>query len=70
MAKETWIQVGHGFVSFRRSGGWKGVVFFEATLKVVNRCFFFHLVIILVRSNNGTVIWNRHHFKTVEELPK
>ena len=40
MAKETWIQVGHGFVSFRRSGGWKGVVFFESTLKVVNRWFF------------------------------
>ena len=33
------------------------------------RCFFC-LVINLVQSNEGFLIWNQHHFKIVEELPK
>lgn len=44
--------------------------FFEATLTVVDPVVCFCLVVNLVQSNEGLLIWNQHHFKIVEELPK
>ena len=72
MAKDTWIQVGE-FVSCR--SGWRSWVvgvgccffFWSNSYGGWPRCFF---CLNLVQSNEGLLIWNQHHFKIVEELPK